>query len=62
MAAHQFNATARTIQSVGQQSNQSLVGGGVNGRSGNPNSQLVADATMRDNFIGGRAWLQLHRQ
>jgi len=56
----QFDTTARTIKSLGQQSSQCLVGGRLHGRRGDPDSQFVAVALVRQDFIGRRTRLEFH--
>jgi hypothetical protein len=60
VAAHQFNAAARTIQSLGQQPNQRFIRGGVHGRRSHPDAQFAANRLAY--LIEGRARLQFYRQ
>jgi hypothetical protein len=60
VAAHQFNAAARAIQSLGQQPNQRFIRGGVHGRRSDFDSQFIAKWFTY--FIGGGARLQFYRQ
>ena len=60
MAAHQFHAVAGTIQKLGEQPEQGLVGGGVHRRRGDFDAQFVAQRLA--DLIGGGARLQLHGQ
>jgi hypothetical protein len=60
VTADQFDTAARAIQPFGQQSYQRFIGSSVNRRGGNPDSQFVAAAAMRDNFISRRTRLEFH--
>lgn len=62
VAAHQFDGTARAIQPFGEQPDQRVVRGGLHRRGGDPDAQFVAGSVSGNDFIGGRARLQLHRQ
>ena len=62
VAAQQFDPATGAIEPFGQQSNQGIVGGGVHGWRGYPDSQFGAGPAMRHDFIGGRTGLQFHRQ
>jgi hypothetical protein len=60
MAANQFHAAARAIKLLREQTQQRFIGGGIDGRCGDFDAQLIGERP--GNFIGGSARLQLHRE
>ena len=53
----QFKPVSRAVQRLGQEANQSLVRGGIDGRGGDFDAQLVAERFA--DFIPGSAGLEL---
>ena len=60
VAAHKFDAVAGAVQALGEELDERLVGGGIDGRGGDFDAEFVAERVA--DFIGGRARLELHRQ
>ena len=60
VAADQFHAVAGAVQLLGEQLDEGLVGGGINGRGGDFDAEFVAERLA--DFVGGGARLELHRE
>jgi hypothetical protein len=60
VAANQFHPASGTIQTSGQQFNQSFIGRRIHGRRGNLDSQFRPQRPA--DFIGGRAGQQFYRK
>ena len=60
VAADDVHPVARAVQLQGQQLDQGLVGGGINGWGGDFDAQFVAQRLA--DLVGGGTRLQLYRQ
>lgn len=60
VALHQLYPAPRAIQCFGQKPEQGFVGGGIHGRGGHLDSQLVSERFA--DFVGRGARLQFDRQ
>ena len=60
VAADQVHAVAGAVQLLGQELDERLVGGGIDGRRGDFDAEFVAERVA--DFVGGGARLELHRQ